>query len=125
MNNQALLRQARKGIDSQISQSPQVLLVSRKAEVDDGFGGKMPGTSPRYITIRARVSHERRGVQDKSSYPNGLDTNLSLWILAPWNSGLQEDDFFTLRGRVYRVGVVDQLEKFGGVIALQAPLVQG
>lgn len=74
-------------------------------------------------TIKARVSHERRGgVNSAMEWPVGLDSNLSLFLQWAWNKVFYENDIIAARGRLFKVGVVDPIMKFGGVHCYQAPL---
>jgi len=127
MFNRELLSQARRGIQRQIEESPSVVTLMRQPLVDDGFGGQTPSGTAVAVTpnLLCRISHERRGVQAIGEVPAGLDTNLTLWLLAPWDADVRENDTFTFRGRTCRVGRIDPLIKFGGAQALQAPLYIG
>lgn len=126
MFNRELLAQARRGIQRQIDESPSVVALMRQLTVSDGFGGMTPSGTPVSVGDRlVRISHERRGVQAVGDVPAGLDTNLTLWLLASWDSDILENDTFEFRSRVCRVGRVDPLIKFGGTQAIQAPLYIG
>jgi hypothetical protein len=124
MDNRVLLNQARKGIAFQIAQSPESIAVERQPMVPDGFGGLMPEGEPQTLTYVVRISHERSGVQQTQTMPQGLDTSLTLWILGNHTLILREGETITAagRGRKFRVGVVDALKKFEGIMAYQAPL---
>ncbi len=124
MDNRVLLQQARKSIAFQIAQSPESVTIPRQSMVPDGFGGLMPDGNPEDVELIVRISHERSGVQQTGLMPSGLDTSLSYWILANHIAELREGEALTApgRGRKFRIGVVDMLKKFDGIIAFQAPL---
>lgn len=119
------LRQAQEAIGLHIDQSPETVTFQRAPLVDNGFGVMIPDPfgTPTPVSYRVRISHEEFGVRDQQQSPAGLDTALSLWILAPHTATLIEGEAFTARGRQLKVGVVDALKKFGGVQAYQAPLI--
>lgn len=123
-NNRMLLAQARMGIAVEIDQSPDVGVVQRIAFVPDGFGGMIADPTGAFtpVSVRLRVSHERRGVNEAQPVPAGLDTALSLWILWKHTDNIRQDEAITVRGRLFKVGAIDPLMKFEGVQAYQAPL---
>jgi len=127
MFNRELIAQARRGIQRQIEESPSVVTLMRQPLVSDGFGGWTPSGTPVAVTppLLCRVSHERAGVQTVGEVPAGLDTNLTLWLLASYDADVRENDTFEFAGRVQRVGRLDPLRKFDGVQGLQAPLYGG
>lgn len=120
-----LLLQARVAIAFQIAQSPDSVVIRRPMMIPDGFGGMMPDPFGDTVdaTIVGRLSHERQGVNPQQQEPAGLDTSLSLFLLWKHSDVVSENEVITARGRLYKVGVVDALKKFNGVIAFQAPLI--
>jgi hypothetical protein len=116
-----LLKQARKMVAYQINQSPSRISIDRYTTKDNGFGVMVPDTSgtKTTYTYRVRISHERSGVQKIQEYDAGLDTSLSLWVLAPHTATLNANEVFTYNGNSYKILAVDALIKFGGVIAYQ------
>ncbi len=122
MNNMMMLRQARAGIKAQIDNSPDTITVKRPVLVSDGFGGYTPGTATTDVTLRGRLSHERTAVQALELYPSGFDTGFKLFILVDHLTTLSENETITARGMSFRVGPVDGLIKFGGVIGFEAGL---
>jgi hypothetical protein len=125
MDNRLLLDQARRGINAQIRQSPTTVSLKRKRRIPDGLGGLMddPSDTGTEFFFRVRISHERSGVQTELPVPSGQDTSLSKWMLFPWNFDIREDEIITDQDRSYKIGKIDALRKFEGVIALQAPLI--
>lgn len=125
LNNMMMLRQARNGIRVQIDTAPDSITITRPTQVSDGFGGLMPGTGSTALTAKVRISHRYGTVQELVTSPNGLDTGFGLFLLTDHNTIPAEDDIFIARNRAWRVGPVNALIKFGGVIAYEAPLTQG
>lgn len=125
MYNRELLAQSRRGIRRQIEESPSVIEIDRAEMVSDGFGGMTPTGTVTSHMVLVRISHEQRGVQAVSAVPAGLDTDLTLWLLAEYDANVLENDTFEFNGRVCRVGRIDPLKKFEGVQAIQAPLYIG
>lgn len=125
MNNRMALQQAREAIAFHIAQSPETITGERFPLIDNGFGVFVPDPfgTPVQVSDVVRISHEKSGVRPQQESPAGLDTSLSLWVLAPHTVTLIEGETKTARGRMFKVGVVDALEKFGGVQAYQAPLI--
>lgn len=127
MDNRLLLQQARSGIAFQIAQSPDTIIVRRVPDIPDGQGGMMPDPYGTPVEFRyvVRLAHERSGVQQQQDQPSGVDTALSQWLLGNHLLVLKEGEVFesVAQGRLYKVGVVDSLRKFKGVIAFQAPLI--
>ena len=118
-----MLRQARNGIRVQIDTVPDTITITRPTQVVDGFGGYMPGTGTTTLTVKVRISHRYGTVQELVASPNGLDTGFGLFLLTDHNTIPVEGDKFTARGRTFRVGPVNALIEFGGVIAYEAPLI--
>lgn len=125
MNNAVMLNQLRRGVALQISISPEPIEFVRPIKIPDGFGGTMDGPRSVKTSTTVRISHRRAGVQVLETTANGLDTGFGLFVLADHNTILIENEMVTARGRKWRVGPVDALVKCGGVVAYQAPLIQG
>jgi hypothetical protein len=51
-----------------------------------------------------------------------MSTNLQRFILADYQADIKHVDVFEAIGRSWKIGPVDPLKKFGGVIGYQAPL---
>lgn len=125
MDNRLLLDQARRGIAAQIAQSPVVISINRYPTVDNGYGTQVPDTTqaPTVLTYTVRISHERQIVAQQQEAPAGFDTALALYLLGDAYFGGKEGETFTARGRVFKLGVVDPMIKFGGVTSYQVPLI--
>lgn len=118
------LDQLRKGFDRLIADSPDSITLRRPTMVDDGFGGQVADPSGATTTVLfvGRLSHERNIVNRSELVPSGLDTALSLFLSWRWDQTVNEGETIEARGRVFKVGVVDPIKKFGGVYCNQAPL---
>lgn len=124
-NNRMALAQLRRGITAKINESLSTITGERIPMVDDGFGGQTidPSGTPVEYSARVRISHERISVQDNESTPVGFSSSLGLFLLTDYSGPCQENDQVTdQNGRVYKVGPIDQLVRFGGVYATQTPL---
>lgn len=127
MNNN-LLRQARKAIQHKIKLSPTVLNMITLPLISDGFGGTMPNPSgpPVDVPIKVRVSHERNQVPKNEEKNTGLSTNLSRFVSSDYKTVITEGlEISSYEGKKYKIGAVDTLEKYGGIIGYQAPLIEG
>jgi hypothetical protein len=119
-----VIDQLRDGIYRQIMENPTVITISRRPLVDDGFGGLVedPSGIPIITRARVRLSHESSSVPTNRPTPAGLDTNLSLYVLADYRTPLQEGDVFNAEGRGWKVGPINTLKCEGRVYATEAPL---
>lgn len=124
--NQALLAQKRKGIQSEINRSPEAIIIYRKPLVDNGFGELVenPYGTPIPYNIKCRLSHEKKGPDTEVSMPSGLSTALVRFILVDYKTTIKEHDTFEALGKGFRIGKVDPLKKFGGILGYQAPLYE-
>lgn len=126
--NQDLLKQAKRGIIKLIRENLSIIIIYRKALKDDGFGGEIedPFAEPTTNKIKCRISHERQGPEKLNNSAVGLSTNLSRYILVDNQTIIYENDSFEEFeiGKAYRIGPVDPLIKFGGIIGYQAPLFE-
>jgi len=125
-NNQVCLKQARAGIKQLILESPETITIKRKALIDDGAGdGVMvpdPFGTPDEVSLTVRISPKQKGPEIYDSVQAGLSTNLSRFILVDWESLIYAEDIFYTIERWWKIGPVDTLKKFGGVIGYQAAL---
>ena len=96
--------------------------------IDDGSGDGtlVPDYKgiPTPIKMTVRLSHERRQAPDFSPVQAGFSTNLSRFIMTDYKTEIYRGDYFEAIDRGWRIGPVDTLEKFGGVIGYQAPLIE-
>ena len=126
MNNAVLLKQARDGIRRLINENPETIIIYRKELKDDGFGGLIedPFGDETPHTIKCRLSHEKKFPGNLYPSPSGFTTNLSRFILVDHTVTIYEGDLFEAIDKEYRIGAVDPLLKFGGIIGYQAPLIE-
>lgn len=127
MNNKILLKQARSGIKALINESPFTVTKSVYPLVSDGFGGMVedPTGTPVPSTIKIRISHERRQTFLNSEKPSGLSTDLQRFAMWAYDVTMEEGDSITgIADKNYRIGPVDPLYKFGGIIGYQAKLIE-
>jgi hypothetical protein len=119
-----LLDQARKGIKKLIDVNKSIIIIYRKALVDDGFGGLIPDPfgEPIPHSVRCRISHDQVHAPTMQSAPSGFSSDIVRYILIEHNQDIVVDDVFNYNGREYKIGLVDPLEAFGGIIGYQAPL---
>ena len=125
--NQQLLKQARKAIIKMIGESPENITIIRKPMVDDGYEGSVidPYGEEAPHTLKVRLSHEKKTANyDPASV--GLSTNLSRYITTDYETIIYENDTFDseLTQKRFKIGVVDPLIKFNGIIGYQAPLIE-
>lgn len=119
------LKQLRDSIKKQIKESKSSITGSRDSTmIDDGFGGTMPDPSAPGSTYTAsvRISHEKITVQENQPNPVGLSTSFGKFVLTDYSCPVQENDVISDGTDSYRVGPVDQLVRYDGVFASQAPL---
>lgn len=117
MNNTSALNQLRKTFALHVAQSPDSVTIRRSTDSINPFAPTVT------IVLTARLSHERsRKIDRVGDYPSGLDTDLGLFLQWPWNIIVNENEVIQARGKLYKVGVVDPIKKFGGVHCHQAPL---
>jgi hypothetical protein len=122
--NRLKLKQLRDSIKFKINESPTDITYDRMPMIDNGYGGLMPdpyGTATQY-SDRIRISHERISVSNNEPSPVGLSTSFGLFALMQYTSDMIEGEEFTDGVTRYKLGPVDQFERFGGVYALQSPL---
>lgn len=131
MGNQAFLKQARDGVIRLIKESPTDITIKRAALVDDGAGNNKLiedpyDSTPEEITFTVRLSHEQRQAPNYGEVQAGFSTNLSRFIMSRHTDVIYENDTFLDNGtmKYFRIGPVDPLIKFGGVIGYQAPLIE-
>jgi hypothetical protein len=123
--NAALLNQSRKAVALEINASPTILSATRQPLVDDGLGNMVPDPTgiPIEVTCRCRVAQERSAVAQSESYPAGLDTAFSYYLVMSHDDFLTEGDEVVYQNDGYRVDVVTSVKKFGGVVRYRARLI--
>lgn len=119
-----LLKQARNGVKKLIEESPETIVIIRQPMKDDGFGGQVPDPfgTPTEHTYKVRIAHERGNPDMLTDTSAGMSTNLQRHLLADYLTDIKHGDIFEALGRSWKIGPVDPLKKFNGVIGYQAPL---
>jgi hypothetical protein len=119
------LNQARRGIKKLIDQNKSSIIISRQAMVDDGFGGLVPDPLgvPTEINVTCRLSHDQIKPGSISESPAGVTSDPIRYILTDHNQDIQENDIFEAIDKTWKIGIVDQLYAFGGLIGKQAPVI--
>jgi hypothetical protein len=104
-----MIEQLRRATTFLINVNPTVVKIYRKQSVDNGMGQLVPFGEPELVqTANVRLSHEAGGVQTNQEKTYGLDTNLSIYLLADWITSVQENDIIeTPDGTVYELGPVN------------------
>ncbi len=125
--NPQMLNQARDSIKKMIADSPENIIIMRKPMVSDGYEGLVidPSGIPVPHKMIVRLSHEKKFPGNYNTAPAGLSTNLARYITADYETNIYDGDTFdTSFGKEYKIGAVDPLKKFNGVIGYQAPLIE-
>lgn len=87
-------------------------------EVEDPFGDPIP------YEIKCRIDHERKFPGNLDLASMGFSTNLARFVLVDCETTIYINDTLEEIGKGFKIGVVDPIKKFGGVIAYQAPLIE-
>jgi hypothetical protein len=118
------LKQARNGVKKVINESPENILIIRQPMTNDGFGNQVPDPfgTPTEHNYKVRISHERGNPSILTDTSAGMSTNLQRFIMADYQADIEYGDVFEAIGRSWKIGPVDPLKKFGGIIGYQAPL---
>jgi hypothetical protein len=124
--NQTALEQARDMISRIINESPTIVIIYRDSYVDNGFGDSVPdpfaGGEP--VNILCRICHEKKAVEKTAVSVVGLSTAMSRYMIVKHDVTIRENESFEALGKIFRIGPIDRLEKFGGTIGYQAPLIE-
>ena len=110
-----------------LEESPEEITVLRKTMISDGFDGMVidPYGTEEPHEFKVRLSHEKKFPGNYNPAPGGLSTNLARFILVDHNTLIYDGDMFESSfGKEYKIGVVDPLIKFNGIIGYQAPLIE-
>lgn len=120
----SLLGTLRDGIKATIARSPTVVSIYRRAEIDDGFGGKtkQAGRGTFIGKARIRISHASGSVQGNAETPAGLSASFSLYALTDYHAPLAEGDSITDGASWWSVGPVNELKEGTRLFATEAPL---
>lgn len=120
MNNRAALKQARKGQDSLINESPETftMVISGTTTIPEGWPGYVASETK---VFTARLPHERSIVPVLEGTPAGMSTNLQRFLTCGYLVDyLYKGAIITdSKGNNWRLGKPDPLEKFGGIYGYQ------
>jgi len=124
--NRVMLKQERKGIKRLINESPVYLTLYRKPLVSDGMGGFVedPYSESVQHEIKCRIDHEKKFPGNTNLAGVGFSTSLSRFILVDWGTEIYENDTLEEIGKGFKIGAIDPIKKYGGVVAYQAPLIE-
>jgi hypothetical protein len=112
-----LLKQAREGQKALVNEDPQTISVSVSADPTDPWASK---TTEEFT---GRISHEDAGPENLKAGTAGLSTNLGRFLSVQHDVSLQKGDTITDKnGKLWKLGPIDALEKFGGVYGYQCSL---
>ena len=130
INVNAALRQARRIIAETINDNPICLRMQRVPLVDNGNGQEVrdPFGDPTVVEVRGRIAplaYGLRGVQTQESTATGPGVPDTQFLLVKHTEDLQEGDPFDYNGHSWKVGPVENIYRFGGVVAKQAPVKKG
>ncbi len=122
MNLKPLLKQARQGQKSLVNESPETVTYRKNNTSNLPIG--WAGSDYTDIDIKVRISHERSVAAENVPTPAGMSTNLQRFMT--WTHEidyLQINDIITdSKGKKWKLGAIDPLEKFGGIYGYQCPL---
>jgi hypothetical protein len=84
-----------------IKANPTIITITRKAMVNDGFGGLMddPTGGTFDYKFRVKISHQKSSVPSTSGAPIGLSTNMQKMITIDYKGGPIEGEQFTVANR--------------------------
>lgn len=90
--------QARAGIIKMIAEDPTIILITRKALIDNGFGGFIEDPQGQAVSYKYRVSisHEKSTVASPSATSVGVSTNLKKMMTMDYRSTIREGDLFSI-----------------------------
>lgn len=118
------LAQARAGWQHAIDENPDTVDIERRAMVSDGFGGTVANPFGTVTThqVELRIAHEEKAADGPG--PGGIAEDYGRFVMANWKQDIQRDDEFEAIGYRWRVGIVDAVKKFGGVVGYRAPIIE-
>lgn len=125
INRQALIQQ-REAVKRMIKESQEDISISYLPMTSDGMSGEVedPSGVPVIETLSCRIDHERKFPGNYNTASVGLSTNLARFILTDWEHPIYVNGTFTAIGKGFKIGAVDPIKKYGGIIAYQAPLIE-
>jgi hypothetical protein len=127
VNVRAALTQQRAAIDRTIRDNPVDLVLTRYPLVDNGTDKLVrdPSGVPTDYRVQGRLAPQRLGVQTPTGSAAGLATADEHFLLVRHDAEIVEADEFEYNERRWRVGPVEDVYRYGGVAARQAPVYRG
>ena len=112
-----LLKQARKGLQIVINQNKQTLTLDLESDPADPWG------TTTNKTFTGRISHERR-INNLENNPSGMSTDLSYFLIVDYKVDylIRGNIITDSDGKKWKLGAVDPLKRFGGILGYQSPL---
>jgi len=109
--------QGRDGIIAMIKANPTIIVITRKAMIDDGFGGLMddPTGGTCVYKFRVKISHQKSSVPSTSGAPIGLSTNMQKMMTIDYKGGPIEGEQFTVADRTK--STILQTATYSGTVA--------
>lgn len=124
----SLLSQARKMIDLKVNINPITITTTTYPTKTDPFDSTKTipdySATPIETNIRCRLSHENKGPFEITGNSVGMSTNLGRFVISNYQNPLTEGSLFTELGIQWRIGAVDTLKKFEGILGYQAPVYE-
>lgn len=124
--NTICLKQSREMIQRLIDENPSIISIWEKATMLNGKGDVVinPNAPSIEVKIKCRISHEVAGTFTIGNVQGALTSNLGRYILTNYKTKIISNTSFDAIDDKWRIGKVDPLWKFKGVIGYQAPLIQ-
>ena len=118
------LQQMRQGIKKIISFDAGFGFITRKVKKLNDRGEPVPSEETDDHDIVCRISYQSGGVWSSKPHEGGLTIDTSPFVLARYDTDIEQGDTLEWRGRKYSVGVVTRPEIDGGFTCTQAPLTE-
>ena len=120
------LQQARKGIKKLIAANKIIIIIHRKPLIDDSFGGEIEDIFgiPTGLTVKCRLSHDAFKPMKLGETDTGFTSDIIRYILVDHTQDIVQDDIFEALDKKWKIGLVDTLKSFNGIIGYQAPLFE-
>jgi hypothetical protein len=121
------LSAARKAFTSRVNLNPSRLTLTRQATTTDPITGndvQDPSGNYTYPIVTARIQHERATVPENEDSPAGLSSDLERMIMSDYKNEIKTDDVFTWQGLKFKIGKVDPVYQYSGLVGYQAPLIE-
>ena len=117
------LDQAREGWRKGIDENPVQIVIRRKPQAGDGFDGTVsnPFGTETLSTIKVRISHEAAASDGPG--PGGISERMNRYIMVDHLSTIVRGDVFDIDGKTWKIGVVDTIRRFKGIVGYRAPIL--